>query len=153
MFIHLGLPTSCWYGCMLLTQLVQFVINRTSVGPYFRFRLDVGQEQRLHRFLLAVLNNLETHLCLQQIRDHVLLDDVAAVKTVDSSQDREHSFAELLLPCQLQAAYYAVLGPLPVLHHRRTSRLPQLATQQGSDLAIPNRRGTQIVQHLEHRLS
>ena len=59
MLIRLGLITSDWHGCVPVAQLVQVVVASPPVGPYFRSRLHVGQDHRLHRFLLAVRDNLE----------------------------------------------------------------------------------------------
>ncbi len=59
MLVSLGLITSDRYGCVLVVQLVQIVVASPSIGPYFGFLLDVGQNHRLQRFLLAVRHNLE----------------------------------------------------------------------------------------------
>jgi hypothetical protein len=59
MLVSLGLITSYRHGCMSIAQLVQVVVASPPVGPYFSILLDVGQNRRFKRFLLAVRYNLE----------------------------------------------------------------------------------------------
>ena len=59
MLVSFGLITSDWYSYVLVAQFVQVVVANPPIGSNFSFLLDVGQNHRFQRFLLAVRDNLE----------------------------------------------------------------------------------------------
>jgi hypothetical protein len=78
MLVSLGLITSDRQGCVLIAQLVQVVVTSPPVGPYFGFLLDVGQNRRFQRFLLAVRYNLEA----QPARDKTAAMSSSVLRTL-----------------------------------------------------------------------
>ncbi len=78
MLIRLGLITSDWHGCVPVAQLVQVVVASPPVGPYFGILLDVSQNHRFQRFLLAVRDNLEA----QPARDKTATMSSSVLRTL-----------------------------------------------------------------------
>jgi hypothetical protein len=92
MLVSLGLITSDRYGCVFVAQLVQVVVASPPIGPYFGFLLDVAQNHRFQRFLLAVRDNLEA----QPARDKTAAMSSSVLRTLAGGQIRVR--AEGFLP-------------------------------------------------------
>jgi hypothetical protein len=92
MLVSLSLITSDRYGCVLVAKLVQVIVASPPIGPYFGFLLDVGQNHRFQRFLLAVRDNLEA----QPARDKIAAMSSSVLRTLAGRQIRVR--AEGFLP-------------------------------------------------------
>lgn len=97
MLVSLGLITADRYGCVPVAQLVQVVVASPRIGPYFGFLLNVGQDHRFQRFLLAVWDNLEA----QPTRDKTAAMSSSVLRTLagrhirvraESFLSREHLY-------------------------------------------------------------